>query len=124
MTLRDAKHQVSSTASMALRIMADVAPQPVRWQPVAPSLQYLFSGTNLFAFPAVLDILPETGLDAKLGREILANDRAFLVLQYLGSEHERTHELARHFLTAVFQHEEQTAQAWHEWFNHEVIPKR
>ncbi len=115
--LRDADSSVRSACGQALITWTKNHARPIDWEPVLPTLRHLLGGTNLFAFPWVLDMLATTGIESNLVPDLL-RDRHDLVLDTVAASHERTRDRALTFLRKVSGQElGPDRDAWQAWID-------
>lgn len=87
--LRDAEPAVRTTSGQALITWIQHSARPVDWEPVADELRHVLAGTNLFAFPWVLELLVASDVSSDLAPALLY-DGGDLVLDALTASHAKT----------------------------------
>jgi len=119
-TLIDPDGRVQTLAGAILRGLIGVERgrnRPVRWESAQEPLAALLDGTNLFAFPTVLELLAATEVRSALARQLIRR-APDLLLAYVGAEHEGTRETAIEFLKFVSGEDfGANPEAWSEWLN-------
>jgi hypothetical protein len=73
----------------------------IDWAPAEDALRALLDGTQLFAFPGVLDLLTTTADPAWIRSVLLPGWQSRIALQMLHSINPADRQRARRFLTAV-----------------------
>lgn len=105
----------AAVATMILSALTRGAPRRVDWGPAREALEALVGGTNLFAYPRVLDALTATEIDSALGRE-LAKINSVLLLDHVGAKNPMTPPPAHRFLVHISGRDlGRDAAAWEEW---------
>ena len=102
-TLIDPDGRVQTLAGAVLRGLIGVErgrSRPVRWESAQEPLAALLDGTNLFAFPTVLELLAATEVRSAFARQLIRGAPE-LLLAYVAAEHEGTRETAIEFLRFV-----------------------
>jgi hypothetical protein len=119
-TLIDPDGRVQTLAGAVLRGLIGVErgrSRPVRWESTQEPLMALLKGTNLFAFPTILELLAATEVRPALARQLIRG-APDLLLGYVGAEHEGTRETAIEFLKFVSGEDfGANPEAWSEWMN-------
>jgi hypothetical protein len=87
-------------AAGMLRELSANPTEAIDWYPVAEDLSALMSGTNLFAFMPILELLARTGLPPELTKQLLAGGSP-LVIDHLAAESPHPRQAARLFLERV-----------------------
>lgn len=95
--LRGPSDSASPFSEMALNAISVGATRPVDWRPVTTDLEYLMSGTNLFAYLDVLGVLARTNVGLDLGRRLIAVESP-LLLDNLESLNPSRRAVVRRFL--------------------------
>ena len=120
-TLIDPDGRVQTLAGAVLRGLVGVEggkSRPIRWESAQEPLMALLDGTNLFAFPTVLELLAATEVSSALARHLIRG-APDLLLAHVGAEHEGTRETAIEFLKFVSGEDfGANPEAWSEWMNH------
>ena len=98
--LRDPDGMVSGTAQQVLSTLAQRAPRPVDWAPVAGTLRAVIDGTNLFVQDNLLDALAATHVAPALAPQLLGGGGDLLVAK-LQAEVDAVRGPARRFLVQV-----------------------
>ncbi len=99
--LRDANEIVRVVCAEALLSLANYTPRKVDWYASTADLNLLLSGTNLFAYAWVIEILVETEVSPKLARPLLKDEAGELLLAYLNASHNHERELAHNLLAQL-----------------------
>ena len=87
----------SQFSKMALIAISVGAARPVDWRPVTADLEYVMSGTNLFAYLDVLAVLARTSVGLDVGRRLIAVESP-LLLDNLESLNPHRAAIVRRFL--------------------------
>jgi hypothetical protein len=96
--LSDANEIVRVVCAELLLTLANYTPRGVDWSASASDINFLLSGTNLRAYPWVLDILIKTKVSPKLAEPLLHGDGSELLIAYLGASQARERSLAHKVL--------------------------
>ena len=99
--LRDANEIVRVVCAEALLSLANYTPRKVDWSSSTADLNLLLSGTNLFAYAWVIQILIETEVSPKLARPLLKDEAGELLLAYLNASHNHEREIAHDLLAQL-----------------------
>jgi hypothetical protein len=99
--LRDANEVVRVVCAEALLSLAHYTPRKVDWSASTSDLNLLLSGTNLFAYAWVVEILVETEVSPKLAKPLLKGEACELLLAYLGASHNYEREIAHDLLAQL-----------------------
>jgi hypothetical protein len=99
--LRDANELVRVVCAEALLSLANYTPRKVDWSSSTADLNLLLSGTNLFAYAWVIQILIETEVSPKLARPLLKDEAGELLLAYLNASHNHEREIAHDLLAQL-----------------------
>ena len=99
--LRDANEVVRVVCAEALLSLANYTPRKVDWSSSTADLNLLLSGTNLFAYAWVIQILIETEVSPKLARPLLKDEAGELLLAYLNASHNHEREIAHDLLAQL-----------------------
>ena len=99
--LRDANEIVRATCAQSLLSLVRYAPRRIDWNPAVSDLNALLSGTSLFAYSWVIEVLVRTKVPPELARSLLKGNARELLLAYLGAAHKRERELAHNLLTRL-----------------------
>ena len=116
--LIDPDGRVQTVAGAVLRgLLGAEENRSVRWESAHEPLMALLDGTNLFAFPIVLELLAATEIAPAFGRHLIRS-APDLLLAYVGAEHEGTRESAIDFLKLVSGEDfGANPEAWSEWLS-------
>ncbi len=91
--------RVNASCAIALSSLASKKARKVNWRPAQSSLEKLFQGTNIFAYPNFCKVLLATEIEPKLGRNIVKSSPA-LFSEFLNCRseylHTTTHRLIAH----------------------------
>ncbi len=98
--VRDPDYWVSTTSTQSLITLTKYVPRIVNWTPVASSIKRILNGTNLYAFPFILEALFRTKVSTKLSKRLLL-DGGEMVMAYLKATHERERNLAHDLLVQL-----------------------
>ena len=99
--LRDANEVVRVVCAEALLSLANYTPRKVDWSASIADLNLLLSGTNLFAYAWVIQILIETEVSPKLARPLLKDEAGELLLAYLNASHNHERAIAHDLLAQL-----------------------
>jgi hypothetical protein len=99
--LRDANEVVRVVCAEALLSLAHYTPRRVDWSASTSDLNLLLSGTNLFAYAWVIEILVETEVSPRLARPLLKGEACELLLAYLSASHNHEREIAHELLAQL-----------------------
>lgn len=117
-SLIDPDGRVQTVAAAVLRGL--IGAQDIRsvpWESAHEPLMALLDGTNLFAFPTVLELLAATEIGPAFARQLIRG-APDLLLAYAGAEHEETRETAIGFLKFVSGEDfGPSPEAWSEWLS-------
>lgn len=112
-----AKDVGAAAAQMVLSALAEGTQRRVNWAPAREALEALVGGTNLFAYPRVLQALVATDIRPDLGRH-LALVNGGLLLDHLGARNPLSPPPAHEFLVHVSgQDLGRDPGAWRDWFS-------
>lgn len=102
-------------AMLMLGTLAQNVPIRVPWKPLRNTLDALVDGTNLFAYPVVLETLVATRVDPALGRDLI-REGGDLLIGILSTDDHPDARLAREFLTHVAGEDlGSEPRAWGDW---------
>jgi len=115
--LRDPEFHVNATAAQALNSLRTYLPtRRIDWKPAQADIAAILRGTDVFAFPMLLQSLAATGVDPALASSLLGHGNARLVFAYLSSTHAAAREIAHRFLVQLRGTDLGTAvRPWDEW---------
>jgi hypothetical protein len=99
--LRDANEVVRVVCAEALLSFANYTPRKVDWSASTADLNLLLSGTNLFAYAWVIEILVETEVSRKLAKPLLKDEAGELLLAYLSASHTHERKIAHDLLAQL-----------------------
>lgn len=99
--LRDANEIVRAVCAQSLLSLLRYAPRRIDWTLAASDLNALLSGTSLFAYAWVVELLVRTKVSPHLSRPLLKGKACELLLAYLGAVHTRERDLAHNLLTQL-----------------------
>lgn len=91
---------VKGIAEAVLMSFAQDRPRSVNWQPVAPDLHVMLSGTSAFQLSAVMRLLVATGAGPELAEPLLRGGGDML-LAFLAAEHPALRTTAHDLLVAL-----------------------
>jgi hypothetical protein len=92
--LRDKDIFVNGTARQSLAVLIKLSQKKIDWSPCVPTLRCLLSGTNLFAYNTVLNVLQKTAISPELADKLLSESASYLLLSYLKAHHNNEKQLA------------------------------
>lgn len=110
--------RVSGTSMAVINSLSQTNPKDVNWKPALHSVQHLLRGTNLFAYNTTLDVLPKTGLNKDLAKDLLRDELIQKLLRaYLDAEFKNVREYGQQFLASVYDKVEDEDD-WQEVLDH------
>src|SRR5262249_17398001 len=120
--MRDANEVVRAVCAKSLLSLARYTPRRIDWEPAIAYLNALLSGTSLFAYSWVIEILVQTEVSPDLARPLLKGSAKELLLAYLAATHQREREVARQFLTRLSGKDFGfDGDLWRDWINNKTI---
>jgi hypothetical protein len=99
--LRDSNEIVRMVCAESLLSLANYTPRKVDWSASVSDLHALLSGTNLFAYLWVIEILLETKVSPRLAKPLLKSDASELLLAHLSASHNHERQIAHDLLAQL-----------------------